>query len=243
MNESVRRYYLKQMGIDVWETRGKSPISTQKEKDQDFAVKAESAGCASFSGDEHSSPLQLSVSSLGELKKQAMACQACVLAKTRTHVVFGTGNPQADWMIVGEAPGFHEDQQGEPFVGRAGQLLNAMLASVGRKREEVYIANVLKCRPPNNRDPMPDEVDQCTPFLKEQIRLISPKVILALGRHAARFLLNTDATMVKLRGKSYEWGENHIPVFVSYHPAYLLRNPVEKLKAWMDWLLVKKQLK
>lgn len=220
MNESLRLYYLKQLGIDVWEERetlNSNDILTTND--------------------------QTCHMSLETLQVQAEACQACTLGKTRTHVVFGTGNRRAEWMIIGEAPGFYEDQQGKPFVGRAGQLLNAMLASVGRKREDVYIANVLKCRPPNNRDPLPDEVEHCTPFLKQQIQLISPKVILALGRHAARFLLNTDASMGKLRGKSYEWGENNIPVFVSYHPAYLLRNPSEKLKAWMDWLLVKKQLK
>jgi DNA polymerase len=216
MNESIRQYYLKQLGIDIWESREKK-VATE------------------YQAISHAI-------SLDDLKAKAEACQACTLAKTRTHVVFGTGDPHAQWMIIGEAPGFHEDQQGKPFVGRAGQLLNAMLASVGKKREEVYIANVLKCRPPDNRDPQPDEVEQCTPFLKQQIQVISPKVILALGRHAAQFLLNTDASMGKLRGKNYEWGETAIPTFVSYHPAYLLRNPAEKSKAWIDWLLVKKRL-
>lgn len=231
MNESLRRYYLNQLGIDIWE-----------KKDINRSSSFEETLHAAVSGDL-SKTAQKNLVSLDNLKAQAESCQACVLAKNRTHVVFGTGNIHAEWMIVGEAPGFHEDQQGKPFVGRAGQLLNAMLASVGRKREDVYIANVLKCRPPNNRDPLPDEVEQCTPFLKQQIDAISPKVILALGRHAARFLLNTDASMAKLRGRRYKWGEKQIPVFVSYHPAYLLRNPSEKFKAWMDWLLAKKQLK
>ena len=217
MNESLRQYYLQQMGIDVWKKK----------------TNAEESSC-------HASRTQNI--SLDELKEQVKTCQACILAKTRTQIVFGTGSPNADWMIIGEAPGFYEDQQGEPFVGRAGQLLNAMLASVGRKREEVYIANVLKCRPPNNRDPAPLEVEQCTPFLKKQIQLISPKLILALGRHAAQFLLNTEESMRNLREKSYFWGEEKIPVWVSYHPAYLLRNPAEKAKAWIDWLKVKKEL-
>jgi DNA polymerase len=219
MNESLRLYYLKQLGIDVWEERQGNHNAVNVNDNKSGVI------------------------SLETVEAKAANCQACILAKTRTQVVFGTGNVHAEWMIIGEAPGFYEDQQGKPFVGRAGQLLNAMLASVGKKREDVYIANVLKCRPPNNRDPLPDEVEQCTPFLKQQIESISPKVILALGRHAAQFLLNTDVPMGKLRGKSYEWGENNIPVFVSYHPAYLLRNPSEKLKAWMDWLLVKKRLK
>lgn len=211
-NENLRRYYLEQLDISQWERRSLS----KKESSKGLLWE--------------------------KLKARAEACQACVLAKTRTHVVFGTGNPEADWMIIGEAPGFYEDKQAEPFVGRAGQLLNAMIASTGKKRSDIYIANVLKCRPPDNRDPLPEEVAQCKPFLKEQIELVSPKVILALGRHAAKFLLETEQSIGTLREKSQIWGEKQIPVFVSYHPAYLLRNPSDKSKAFLDWLRVKKQL-
>lgn len=178
-------------------------------------------------------------SELELLQKKAEACQACALAKTRTHVVFGTGNPQAEWMIIGEAPGFYEDQQGEPFVGKAGQLLNAMIASQGKQRSDLYIANVLKCRPPDNRDPLPEESTQCTPFLQQQIQLVSPKAILALGRYAAQFLLKTEQSIGSLRGKTHYYGEQRIPVIVSYHPAYLLRNPIDKAKALADWLRIK----
>jgi len=226
MNEQLRRYYLEQLDIAIWEPRV-SNVDTREDEKQSCNLKDEGSKTAAWE----------------LLRARALACQACSLSKTRTHVVFGTGNTNAECLIVGEAPGFYEDQQAEPFVGRAGQLLNAMIGSIGHKREEVYIANVLKCRPPNNRDPQPSEVEQCTPFLVEQIQLISPKMIVALGRHAARFLLKTEETMKNLRGKAHYWGEKRIPVVVTYHPAYLLRNPLDKGKAFLDWLEAKKQLK
>jgi DNA polymerase len=146
----------------------------------------------------------------------------------------GTGNRQADWLFIGEAPGAEEDRQGEPFVGRAGQLLNAMLQAMGMRREEVYIANILKCRPPGNRDPRPEEVNHCEPYLQRQIALIRPRIIVALGRIAAQNLLKTDSSLSKLRGKVYHYGEYQIPLVVTYHPAYLLRNLPDKRKAWQD---------
>ena len=154
--------------------------------------------------------------------------------QTRTQAVFGVGNPQAQWMVVGEAPGADEDRQGEPFVGRAGQLLNNMLYAIGLKREQVYIANVLKCRPPSNRDPKPEEVAQCEVYLQRQVALIQPKLILAVGRIAAHNLLKTDVSLAKLRQRTYSYGETQTPLIVTYHPAYLLRSPQEKRKAWQD---------
>lgn len=163
-------------------------------------------------------------------------CTACVLHKTRTQTVFGVGNTSAKLMIIGEAPGFHEDRQGEPFVGRAGQLLNAMLQSIGYQRSDVYIANILKCRPPENRDPLPEEVKSCTGFLEKQIALIQPTLLLAVGRIAAHYLLNTKTALTQLRGKIHTF--NHTPLIVTYHPAYLLRNPADKKKAFADLQMV-----
>ncbi len=169
-----------------------------------------------------------------DLRRQVPACTRCGLHSGRTQTVFGVGNPRAQWLIIGEAPGAEEDKQGEPFVGRAGQLLNAMLAAIGLKREDVFIANILKCRPPNNRDPKPEEAAACAPFLQRQIALIQPRIILALGRIAAQNLLNTDTPIGKMRGQRYEYPNPKVPVVVTYHPAYLLRSPTEKRKAWED---------
>jgi uracil-DNA glycosylase family 4 len=160
------------------------------------------------------------------------ACTKCELHRTRTQTVFGTGERHADLLIIGEAPGRDEDLRGEPFVGRAGQLLNAMLLAIGFQREQVYIANILKCRPPNNRDPRIEEAAACSPYLQAQIELIRPKVILALGRIAAHNLLNTDDSLGALRGRRHNYAG--VPLIVSYHPAYLLRSPSEKRKSWQD---------
>ena len=173
------------------------------------------------------------------LQDQVVSCTACDLCKTRTQTVFGVGNLQADWMIIGEAPGADEDRQGEPFVGKAGQLLNGMLAAIGLPRQQVFIANLLKCRPPNNRDPLPDEVAQCEIFLQRQIALIQPKLLLVVGRIAAQNLLKTDTPVSKLRGQLYYYGEQKIPLIATYHPAYLLRSPKEKAKAWQDLVFAK----
>ena len=164
-------------------------------------------------------------------------CQRCELCESRTQAVFGVGDRRARLMIVGEAPGAEEDRQGEPFVGRAGRLLNAMLRAVGLDRQQVFIANILKCRPPRNRDPQPAEVAQCMPYLLRQIELISPALILCVGRIAAQNLLATDTPIGRLRGSLHRL-ETGVPVIVTYHPAYLLRSPGEKRKAWEDLKLV-----
>ena len=176
-----------------------------------------------------------------ELKQAVPACTACGLHKTRTQTVFGVGDENADWMLIGEAPGAEEDRLGDPFVGQAGRLLDNMLAAIGLQRtKNVYIANVLKCRPPGNRNPEPDEVAKCTPFLQRQIGLIRPKLILAMGRFAAQTLLATDASIASLRGRVHRYAG--VPLIVTYHPAYLLRNLPDKSKAWADLLFAKKTL-
>lgn len=169
---------------------------------------------------------------LEELENKINTCQKCRLGATRIKFVFGVGNPNAKILVIGEAPGADEDEQGEPFVGRAGQLLNKMLAAVEFKREEVYIANILKSRPPNNRDPKPDEVEACEPYLWKQISLIEPRLILCLGRIAGTNLLKINESLGKMRGQDYDFCG--IPVIVTYHPAALLRNPDWKHGAWED---------
>jgi len=175
------------------------------------------------------------------LEYRVAHCERCELSRTRTHTVFGTGDREADLLIIGEAPGAEEDRQGEPFVGRAGQLLNAMLQAIGLRREQVYIANILKCRPPANRDPRPEEALQCEPYLRRQVALIQPRVILALGRVAAHNLLKTQEAVGRMRGRDYQY--DAIPLVVSYHPAYLLRSPDQKGKAWQDLQRVMRLLK
>src|ERR1700736_2044845 len=169
-----------------------------------------------------------------QLRERVAACTRCGLSTTRTQTVFGVGNPQAEWLVVGEAPGAEEDRQGEPFVGRAGQLLNSMLRAIGLAREQVYIANVLKCRPPGNRDPSPGEAAECLPYLEQQIALLKPKIMLAVGRIASQNLLRTDATLGRLRQQVHRFGLSQVPLVVTYHPAYLLRTPTDKRKAWED---------
>ena len=173
------------------------------------------------------------------LEREVPACTACVLHTSRTQTVLGVGDRDADWLLVGEAPGAEEDRLGEPFVGQAGRLLDNMLAAIGLARgENVYIANVLKCRPPGNRNPEPAEVDRCTPFLLRQIALIEPKIIVAMGRFAAQTLLGSDATIASLRGRVHRYAG--VPLVVTYHPAYLLRNLPDKAKAWDDLLLARR---
>ena len=174
-----------------------------------------------------------------ELQTAVQSCTRCDLSKTRTQTVFGTGDQQATWMIIGEAPGAEEDRQGEPFVGKAGQLLNNMLLAIGMPRETVYIANVLKCRPPNNRDPKADEAANCRGYLERQIALVNPALILVVGRIAAQNLLQTDQPLARLRGKAHRAPVSNVPVVVTYHPAYLLRQPADKRKAWQDLLFAR----
>lgn len=175
---------------------------------------------------------------LDELREQVVACTACGLCEGRRHAVFGQGATPTRWLVVGEAPGEQEDRQGHPFVGRSGQLLDAMLAAVGMSREtDVFITNVIKCRPPGNRNPKPEEIAACSPYLMRQIALLKPERILVLGRFAAQTLLGTDATIGSLRGRLHSLKTDEgaeIPVIVSYHPAYLLRSPSEKARAWQD---------
>ena len=177
-----------------------------------------------------------------ELAAAVRECTACGLCATRTQTVFGVGDRRAEWLVIGEAPGADEDRLGEPFVGRAGKLLNPMLLAVGLKREQAYIANILKCRPPENRDPTPEEAAQCRPFLNRQIALIRPRILLAVGRIAAQNLLATDTPIGKLRGRVHRLGPARIPLVVTYHPAYLLRAPREKRKAWEDLRLARRAL-
>jgi DNA polymerase len=161
-------------------------------------------------------------------------CTACKLHASRTRAVFGVGNRQADWMIIGEAPGADEDRLGEPFVGRAGKLLDLMLQALGRQRADIFIANILKSRPPGNRDPAADEVQACWPYLTRQIDLVQPKIILAMGRIAAQNLLQSTDPVGRMRGRVHRFGPQAIPLIVTYHPAYLLRSPREKGKSWDD---------
>ncbi len=177
------------------------------------------------------------------LADRARPCTDCELHRGRIQTVFGVGSEEADLLIVGEAPGAEEDRRGEPFVGRAGLLLNAMLGAIELSREEVYIANILKCRPPNNRDPRADEATACTRYLERQIQLLEPKVMLALGRIAAQWLLQSDAPIGRLRGQRLSFGNPETPLVASYHPAYLLRSPAAKAKAWEDLRLVRRILR
>ena len=217
-----RLTHLTAMGIDVWRMRtARTP----------HAARGQPALADTQSADD-------GVANMGweALRKAVAVCRACSLHEGRTQTVFGVGDPGADWLFIGEAPGAEEDRQGEPFVGRAGQLLNSILFSIGTKRERVFIANVLKCRPPRNRDPQPEEARCCRPFLDRQIALISPKIIVALGRISAQLLLQTDTPIGRLRGRLHHYvlGGRRIPLVVTYHPAYLLRSPHEKGKVWDD---------
>jgi DNA polymerase len=227
VTESARRQYLDAMGITRWVRRDAPQAENQSAVAPSVAVSVTTQPAA---------PLVVAPG-WEALEAEVRACTKCGLHKTRTQTVFGVGNRRAQWMFVGEAPGADEDAQGEPFVGRAGQLLNAMLFAIGLKREEVYIANVLKCRPPGNRDPQAQEVDQCEPYLVRQIELIRPRLIVALGRHAAHSLLKTELPLARLRGQRLSYHDT--PLIVTYHPAYLLRTPSDKKKAWDDLCLAR----
>jgi DNA polymerase len=177
------------------------------------------------------------------LAGEVSVCTRCELHRGRTQTVFGVGRRDARLLVVGEAPGAEEDRQGEPFVGRAGILLNAMLRAIGLARGDVYIANILKCRPPGNRDPKPEETAECTPYLERQIELIAPRAALAVGRIAAQHLLQSEEPIGRLRGKVLSFGARRIPLVVTYHPAYLLRSPLAKAKSWQDLCLLRQLLK
>jgi len=194
------------MGIDVWLPRD----------EPDTPVAQASAGGMDWD----------------ELRDCVTNCTLCELAQSRTNTVFGVGNPDANWLIIGEAPGAEEDRRGEPFVGRAGKLLDEMLRAIGESRDSVFIANILKCRPPNNRDPKPDEAAACRQYLERQIELVQPRIILAVGKIAAQNLLGSQETVGRMRGQPHDLGG--IPLVVTYHPAYLLRSPSQKSKSWDD---------
>ncbi len=223
---------LQELGIDLWQWRENVRLTASDQ----FDTKPQANAATLGRGAEISNPETVRPDGDWETVHNAIRnCTRCALHETRTQAVCGSGDTRADWLIVGEAPGADEDRQGEPFVGRAGQLLNEMLRAIGLRREQVFIANVLKCRPPNNRDPQPAEIAQCQPYLQRQIELLRPKVILVVGRIAAQTLLQVDKPLGQLRGQAYEYGG--VPVVVTYHPAYLLRTSSQKAKAWEDLLL------
>ena len=209
--DARRLAYLEAMGIPAWQRRGAAA---------DAAVQDAAAAWKA-------------------LEDAVRPCTRCGLHATRTQTVFGVGRRDADLLVIGEAPGADEDLKGEPFVGRAGQLLTAMLRAIGLARRDVYIANILKCRPPGNRDPQPQEAAACTPYLMQQIALVSPRVMLAVGRIAAQWLLQTDVPIGRLRGQTFRYGERGTPLIVTYHPAYLLRSPLAKATAWKDLCVVR----
>jgi DNA polymerase len=231
-----RRQYLETIGIDLWVRRDRgAPAEAPAETPAETSVSARPeppaaapGGAAVVSGEEVAREWQ-------QLLDEVRRCTLCPLHATRTQGVLGVGPKRADWLVIGEAPGAEEDRRGEPFVGAAGQLLDAMLRAIGLdRRTNVYIANVLKSRPPNNRDPRPEEVEACLPYLVRQIALLQPKIMLAVGRIAAQNLLGTDAPLGRLRGRVHHFGERQTPLVVTYHPAYLLRTPADKRKAWED---------
>jgi uracil-DNA glycosylase family 4 len=219
--EHQRRAYLQAMGIDVWLPRDEaSPDELATEQIESVAAK------------ELDESLDWD-----ELRACVADCTRCELATSRTNTVFGVGNQNADWMIIGEAPGAEEDRRGEPFVGRAGQMLDEMFRAIGQRRDAVFIANILKCRPPNNRDPKPAEAAECRSYLERQIALVQPKIILAVGKIAAQNLLQTDDPVGRMRGRPHLL--NGIPMVVTYHPAYLLRSPSHKRDSWNDLCLAR----
>jgi len=230
--DETRIRYLRTMGITPWVAR---------------AAPASDPGAREAPSETPSAPADpddgaIALMDWAALEATVRGCRRCPLHESRTQAVFGVGHQAADWLIVGEAPGEEEDRRGEPFVGRAGHLLDAMLAALGLSRQTAYIANVLKCRPPGNRDPHLDEAACCAPYLDRQIALLAPRLILAVGRVAAQRLLATDAPVGRMRNRVHRYGPQQIPMVVTYHPAYLLRRPSEKGKVWRDLLLARREL-
>lgn len=232
LTEARRCAYLKAMRVPVWQRR--------RAGDRPAPPAATPSLVAVRTSQPTSNPAQME---WPELADAVRACQACALSETRRHTVFGVGDRNAQLMIIGEAPGAEEDRRGEPFVGAAGQLLDAMLKAIELRREQVYISNILKCRPPQNRDPKADEAAACSAYLARQLALVAPRLIIAVGRVAVQNLLNTERPVGKLRGHVHHYGEAKVPLVVTYHPAYLLRKPAEKRKAWEDLKLVRRLLK
>ncbi|MDH5710333.1 MAG: uracil-DNA glycosylase [Gammaproteobacteria bacterium] len=236
--EELRRYYLDAMGIQVWEELDIQDFLSVAAVTEDRA----SVEPSSSVNKSQTSIINVEVSNCDweELRAAVEQCRLCELCNTRKQTVFGTGNQSADLLVIGEAPGQDEDAQGEPFVGEAGQLLTAMLKAIKLEREQVYITNVLKCQPPNNRDPLVDEIKNCHSYLYRQIALLQPKAIYVVGRIAAQALLNSKESISKLRLHQHNF--EGIPVIASYHPAYLLRKPSEKKAAWHDLQQLQKLL-
>jgi DNA polymerase len=249
MKNALRGQYIAALGLESWSLRrgevvSRAPSAPLPEKSASPEASSATPPPKQAAPPEPSArlphpaapPLPGRVAELGwtELRAAVAACTRCALSATRTQTVFGVGSLEAKWLIVGEAPGAEEDRQGEPFVGPAGQLLNAMLRAIGLEREQVFIANILKCRPPRNRDPAPLEAAQCLPYLERQIALLQPRIMLAVGRISAQNLLKTDLSLGRLRGQVHHFGASRVPLVVTYHPAYLLREPAEKRKAWED---------
>jgi uracil-DNA glycosylase len=229
---AARVDYYRDLGIHSFYRRGEAPAATTV---VDEVVDVRTAPVSTplpVIGDKNAA--------LNAIREDIGDCTRCRLSKARKNIVFGVGNIDADIMFVGEGPGADEDEQGEPFVGRAGQLLNNMITAMGIKREDVYIANVVKCRPPGNRTPERDECDTCGPFLMQQIETVNPKIIVALGAVAAKYLLGINDSMSNLRGRVYDFKDTKLAV--TYHPAYLLRDPRQKAEAWKDLQMVMKHL-
>jgi DNA polymerase len=230
MSTARRKEYLAALGLESWVVRAPGGAAP----DDAMGLTTRVAPVAGRHATEPTDANREAGYDWTQLRERVAACTRCGLSATRTQTVFGVGNLEAQWLVVGEAPGAEEDRQGEPFVGRAGQLLNSMLRAIGLAREQVYIANVLKCRPPQNRDPLASETNSCLPFLERQIALLKPKIMLVVGRIAAQNLLRTDSSLGRLRQQVHAYGEARVPLVVTYHPAYLLRTPADKRKAWQD---------
>ena len=236
MEELRRRQYLEAMGIQEWRLR-RTPEPQPEAAKPATPPPPEIAG-----GGDSAVASAVAALDWDGLRAQVKQCRACVLSETRTQTVFGVGDVNADLLVVGEAPGADEDRQGEPFVGRAGKLLDAMLIAIGLRREQVFIANILKCRPPGNRDPHQDETLRCEPYLLRQLELVAPRAILSVGRISAQNLLGSAEAVGRLRGRVHTFGVLRTPLVVTYHPAYLLRSPEQKAKAWKDLQLVLRTL-
>ncbi|MFO1408552.1 MAG: uracil-DNA glycosylase [Steroidobacteraceae bacterium] len=248
--DARRAAYLEALGVDVYVRRElvapaaamvpatAAPPSPERPARSAARAVAASPAASRADPDARAAPPDAAIEGLGwePLRATVAECRRCGLCDGRTQTVFGVGDTAARWMFIGEAPGADEDRQGEPFVGRAGQLLTSMIRATGLRREDVYIANVLKCRPPGNRDPHPDEAAACRPYLDRQIELVNPALVVAVGRIAAQTLLGTDTPLARLRGRVHALGAARRPLVVVYHPAYLLRSPGEKRKAWLDLL-------
>ena len=241
------RAHLDAIGIPVWVRRGAVRTGARREPSPSTAATQGEPPLSTAAGEREAALPAVAAArpagrALESIDAQVRECRKCALHETRTRTVFGVGRPDAACMFIGEAPGADEDARGEPFVGRAGKLLDAMLAAIDLARGDVYIANIVKCRPPRNRNPHADEIAECSVYLRRQIEAVAPRLLVAAGRVAAQALLSTTRPIGQLRGRTYRYGEDRLPVLVTYHPAYLLRSPLEKRKAWADLAQVRSML-